>query len=221
MISITRTSILLLIFFSNIALAETITGKVVGVMDGDTFKILDNTNTQFKVRLSGIDAPEKKQAFYDASKQSLSKLIFDKQVKVDYKKYDRYGRIVGKVIIDGTDANLEQIKQGYAWFYKQYQNELVLDDRLNYLHAHEAAEADRQGLWVDPKPIPPWEFRKAKKGNQSFENVALPNQDQVQPYVSPVIIHKLPVVKSNNSDSKNSHCLNNNSDSEILACLNN
>ncbi len=218
---IIRTILLLLIFISNTVLAEIIEGKVVGIMDGDTIKILDHTNTQFKVRLSGIDSPEKAQPFYNNAKQSLSDLIFDKQVKIEYKKSDQYGRIVGKVIIDGNDANLEQVKRGYAWFFKQYQNELVMDDRLGYLHAHEAAQSSKQGLWIDLNPIPPWEFRKAKKAKRSFDTDPVADHQSITPKAeSTLIIQKSPNVKNNNSDTKKVHCLNQDSGSEILACLN-
>jgi endonuclease YncB( thermonuclease family) len=154
----------LLIFFfiqiSNLAFGEVLTGRVVGVADGDTITVLDKTNTQFKVRLAGIDAPEKKQAFGNASKKSLSDLVFGQQVDVDWHKQDRYGRLIGKVIINDTDANLEQIKRDMAWFYRKYQNELILDDRLEYLHAEEYARNNSAGLWFDNDLIAPWDFRK-------------------------------------------------------------
>lgn len=146
----------------NLAHAATITGHVVAVADGDTITVLDHTNTQHKIRLAGIDAPEKKQAFGNVSKKSLSDLVYGKQVDVDWQKQDRYGRTVGKVIINGVDANLEQIKRGMAWFYSKYQNELVMDDRLSYLHAHESAQAERVGLWLDKEPMAPWDFRKSR-----------------------------------------------------------
>lgn len=151
---------LTLAFCINIAWADILTGRVVGVTDGDTITVLDGSNTQHKIRLGGIDAPEKKQAFGNASKKSLSDLVYNKQVDVDWYKYDRYGRIVGKVIVDVVDVNLEQIKRGMAWYYKKYKGELVLEDRLSYLHAQEEAEAEQLGLWVDIKPIAPWDFRR-------------------------------------------------------------
>lgn len=154
---------LTLIFSIQIANADTIMGRVVGVADGDTITVLDSNNTQFKVRLAGIDAPEKRQAFGNVAKKSLSDLVFDKQVTVDWKKLDHYGRTVGKVVINGQDINLEQINRGMAWFYKKYQNELVLDDRLSYLHAQEFAESNKSGLWIDADPVAPWDFRKQKK----------------------------------------------------------
>lgn len=95
--------------------ADTLQGRVVAVTDGDTVTVLDADNTQFKIRLMGIDAPEKKQAFGSKSKESLSSLVFNKQVTIEYSKHDRYGRTIGKIIVDGVDANLEQVKVGMAW----------------------------------------------------------------------------------------------------------
>lgn len=152
-----------LLFLTTISsYAATLSGRVVGVADGDTITVLDAKNTQFKIRLSGIDAPEKKQAFGQVSKKYLSDLVYGKQVNVDYEKQDRYGRTVGKVLVNGVDVNLKQVKQGLAWFYRKYQNEMVLDDRLNYLHAEEAAHAAKVGLWIDPEPVAPWDFRHNK-----------------------------------------------------------
>lgn len=161
---IKTTLILLSLLFTTISMAyaETLTGRVVAVADGDTITVLDNNNTQYKIRLAGIDAPEKKQPFGNVSKKSLSDLVYGKQVHVDWQKQDRYGRIVGKVLVNETDANLEQINRGMAWFYRKYQNELVLNDRLDYLHAEEYAKSSRIGLWTDNEPIAPWDFRKNK-----------------------------------------------------------
>lgn len=158
--------IVLLIFTLNISLAQAagiLTGKVVGVSDGDTITVLDETNTQHKIRLAGIDAPEKKQPFGNISKKSLSDLVFDKQVRVDWQKQDQYGRTVGKVLVNNQDANLIQIKRGMAWFYKKFQNELVLEDRLAYLRAQEEAESNKAGLWQDVEPVAPWDFRKSRR----------------------------------------------------------
>ena len=103
--------------------AATITGMVVSVADGDTITVLDTSQTQHKIRLGGIDAPEKAQPYGKQSKQSLSDMVFGKTVTVDTGKTDRYGREVGKVLVDGMDANLEQLKKGLAWHYKAYQRE--------------------------------------------------------------------------------------------------
>lgn len=203
-----------LLFLSSVAQALTLEGRVVGVADGDTITILDNKNNQYKIRLAGIDAPEKKQPFGNVSKKSLSDLVYGKQVSVDYNKQDRYGRTVGKVIVEGIDANLEQVKSGFAWFYKKYQNEMVLDDRLDYLHAQEAAEKSKIGLWVDQSPIPPWDFRKSKKTVTPVETTAtdeLPNQ--------PVVIKKAVVISNDNGKSNSDHCYNLATDHHILECL--
>lgn len=152
--------ILLTILFTTVTNAATLVGHVVGVTDGDTITLLDATKNQYKIRLAGIDAPEKKQAFGQASKKSLSDLVFNKVVSITYDKQDRYGRTIGKVMVNGKDANLEQVKRGMAWFYKKYQNEMELDDRLDYLHAQESAEASRVGLWIEDDVIAPWDFRK-------------------------------------------------------------
>jgi endonuclease YncB( thermonuclease family) len=155
----------LFLAFSAIAYADVINGRVVGIADGDTITVLDNTNSPHKVRLAGIDAPEKKQAFGNVSKKTLSDLVFGKQVTVDWSKHDRYGRIVGKALVNGMDANLEQIKRGMAWFYAKYQNEQSVQDRLDYASAQDDAQKNHLGLWADKSPIPPWDFRKQSKNN--------------------------------------------------------
>ncbi len=97
------------------AYGEVLKGKVVGVSDGDTITILDSAKDQHKIRLTGIDAPEKAQAFGQASKKSLSDLIFNKEVEVVWVKHDRYQRIIGKVVLNGEDICLEQVRRGMAW----------------------------------------------------------------------------------------------------------
>ena len=155
--------ILLITLSVNIAWAATLEGRVVGVSDGDTITVLDTTNTQYKIRLAGIDAPEKKQDFGNVSKKSLVEMVSNQLVKVIWDKTDRYNRIVGKVLVDGKDVNLEQIKLGMAWYYRQYQKELIFDDRINYLQAEESAMTNHMGLWLQKDPVPPWDFRKTNR----------------------------------------------------------
>jgi len=143
--------------------SATITGRVVGVADGDTVTVLDASNTQHKIRLSGIDAPEKKQPFGMRSKQSLSDLLFDKQVTVETDKKDKYGREIGKILLTGQDVNLEQVSRGFAWHYKTYEREQSANDRKLYDFAEQGARAGRRGLWADADPVPPWEFRHSKR----------------------------------------------------------
>ena len=154
--------ICLLLALACAAQAETITGMVVGVADGDTITVLDSGKMQHKIRLAGIDAPEKKQAFGNRSKESLSDMVFDKTVNVETEKRDRYGRQIGKVLVNGQDVNLVQVERGMAWFYRQYQREQSPNDRRLYEAAEDAARADKRGLWRDAEPLPPWEFRHNK-----------------------------------------------------------
>ncbi|MEO8156854.1 MAG: thermonuclease family protein [Betaproteobacteria bacterium] len=145
------------------ATAATLAGRVVGVSDGDTVTVLTAQNRQYKVRLSGIDAPEKKQAFGTFSRQSLARQVFGQAVTVQWSKTDRYGRIVGRLDVDGVDANLEQVREGSAWVYTQYLRELPAEDRRLYREAEREAQFERRGLWRDDDPEPPWQWRKDKR----------------------------------------------------------
>lgn len=138
------------------------TGEVVGVADGDTITVLDADKVQHKIRLTGIDAPEKKQPFGNRSKQSLSDMVFDKTVTVETDKRDRYGRELGKVLAGGEDVNLEQVRAGMAWHYKAYERTQSVIDRQAYADAENEAKAAKRGLWVDAEPTPPWEWRHPK-----------------------------------------------------------
>jgi endonuclease YncB( thermonuclease family) len=140
-----------------------ITGRVVGVSDGDTITVLAAGNQQVKVRLDGIDAPESKQAFGTKAKQSLSELVYGRTVTVTGSKTDRYGRTLGNVTVDGRDVGLAQIERGNAWFYRQYAGELAGDRANDYERAERQAKADRRGLWADRKPVEPWEWRADKR----------------------------------------------------------
>lgn len=131
--------------------------------DGDTLTVLTAGKEQYRIRLSGIDAPEKFQAFGNVSKQHLSDLAFNKDVVVEYDKHDRYGRIVGKVLASGQDVCLAQLEAGLAWHYKKYESEQPTQDRSIYARAEIEARDARRGLWQDPNPLPPWEFRHAKR----------------------------------------------------------
>ena len=138
------------------------TGKVVGVADGDTIVVLDSSKTQHKVRLAGIDAPEKAQAFGNRSKQSLSDMVFMKQVTIETSKIDRYGREIGKVVHNGADICLEQVKHGMAWWYRDYRYEQSPEDRVLYEAVEDSAKAGKLGLWADKEPVAPWEWRRRK-----------------------------------------------------------
>ena len=153
----------ILLFFSLLSLAEELIGKVIKVSDGDSITVIDSNNQKHKIRLKGIDAPESQQTFGDISTQSLSELVYDKEVLVTGDKKDKYYRILGKVIADGRDANYEQLKKGLAWYYKQYEKDLSDDDKQRYSEAEEWARNYTEGLWADSNSIPPWEFRRKGK----------------------------------------------------------
>lgn len=150
----------LIVALSVSAGAAELAGRVVGVTDGDTITLLAPGNVQEKIRLSGIDAPEKGQPYGEASKQALSGMVFGKDVVVDWAKRDRYGRIVGKVLVGGRDANLDQVRAGLAWHFAKYASEQPPEDRASYAAAEVAARAAHVGLWVDPAPVAPWDWRK-------------------------------------------------------------
>lgn len=148
--------------------AEQLSGRVIKVADGDTVTVLIAGNKQERIRLSGIDAPEKKQLFGNKSKQALADDIFGKTIVVDWNKRDRYKRIVGKVLLGGEDVNLQQVKRGLAWHYKKYESEQDVTDRSSYANAEYEAQRNRLGLWADPKAIAPWNWRSQKRINRGL-----------------------------------------------------
>lgn len=143
--------------------AYELTGRIVSVADGDTVTLLDANLRQHKIRLSGIDAPEKRQPFGNRSRLHLGALVFGRQVTADCPKTDRYKRAVCRLEVDGIDANLAQLEAGMAWHYKAYAREQRAPDRRRYAQAEDHARETRLGLWADRAPVAPWDFRKARK----------------------------------------------------------
>lgn len=143
--------------------AALLSGKAVSVADGDTLTVLDDAKTQHRVRLAGIDAPERKQPFGTASRKHLADLVAGQQVRIEWTKRDRYGRIVGKVVLpkDGRDVCLKQVSAGLAWHYKKYQGEQTAEDRRLYAEAEERARQAQLGLWRDKGQTPPWQWRRS------------------------------------------------------------
>ncbi len=131
--------------------------KVVGVSDGDTITALCQGHERIKIRLAEIDAPEKTQPFGAKSKQSLSDLCFGKEAQIVEQGRDRYGRTVARVRCDGIDANAKQVRRGLAWVYNRYATD------LNLYPLQDTARTERRGLWADSAPMPPWEWRKARR----------------------------------------------------------
>jgi endonuclease YncB( thermonuclease family) len=138
-----------------------IEGRVVRIIDGDTVEVLDAGNRTTRVRLSGIDAPERKQAFGTRAREELSKLVYNQRVSVLWTKHDRYERVLGKLLdARGTDVALEMISRGMAWLYTHYEQDLADEDRRAYREAEGRARSERTGLWADDNPTPPWDFRR-------------------------------------------------------------
>ena len=149
--------LMLLVFEVN---AEVLNGTVVGISDGDTITVQDKSNNEHKVRLMGIDAPEKSQAFGIEAKQTLSNYIYKKEISVEYKKLDKYKRIVGKVTLDGKDICLKMIVDGMAWHYTEYDKEQSKTDRDLYREAEASARNVNIGIWSEKQPVSPRIFRQ-------------------------------------------------------------
>jgi micrococcal nuclease len=141
--------LLVLPFFS----FSQLNGRVVSIADGDTFTLLMGAE-KIRIRLHGIDCPEKSQAFGDVSKKFLSELALGKDVIVQKTDTDQYGRTIGILEIDSINVNEELLKAGLAWHYKRF------DKNPIWTKLEEQARSDKQGLWIQKDPIPPWEFRK-------------------------------------------------------------
>jgi len=158
------------------AQAGDLAGRVVGIADGDTITVLDDDKVQHRVRIAGIDAPERGQAGGQRSKKSLSALVYEQPVRIEWQKRDRYDRIVGKVWVAPPespcrgrtdcpmtlDAGLAQIAMGRAWWFRKYAAEQTPEDRRRYESAEQEARGRRLGLWRDGNPVPPWDWRAAK-----------------------------------------------------------
>lgn len=148
-----RRFLILLCFLTSPVTASENSGRVVSVQDGDTLTVLVDRR-QVRIRLKDIDAPEKKQAFGERSRQSLAELCFEKQAAFDDARKDRYGRVVARVTCAHTDAALAQVRRGMAWVFDRY-----VEDRSLY-DLQQEARLNRNGLWQEANPIPPWQWRR-------------------------------------------------------------
>lgn len=134
------------------------TGKVVGVSDGDTIKVLHD-GQQEKIRLYGVDCPESKQAFGQKANNFTASMVAGQMVDVEPVDHDRYGRTVGLVTVAGRSLNGELIHNGFAWVYRQY---CKRDECREWLADESQTKAARIGLWGDPAPVPPWNWRRQR-----------------------------------------------------------
>jgi endonuclease YncB( thermonuclease family) len=160
-----------LFIFLGVSPTFAFSGKLVKVLDGDTVEVLHNGRAE-RIRLNGIDTPEKGQPFGNKAKQFVLDVAAGKTVKVHGTDQDRYGRTIGEIILPGDQSlNRLLVKEGYAWWYRQYSN----DRSLGQLE--KLAQAEGKGLWADADPVPPWDWRRGKRNiqvqpgqsSQSFE----------------------------------------------------
>ena len=141
------------------ASAATLPGRVLWVVDGDTITILGPGNAQYRVNLAGIDAPELDQRYGRTSKEHLTRRVAGRFVVVEWHKRDRYGGLVGKVLVSGKDVCLKQVAAGLAWYDRTYQRYQNPGDRESYARVEEEAREAKRGLWADPEPMPPSKWR--------------------------------------------------------------
>ena len=156
-------NILIFLLFISYSTKADISAKVIRVIDGDTIYVRDNDNETHKIRLASIDAPEISQPYGKESRSHLLELIYRKEVFIQVKKNDRYGRIIGTAYYDGIDVNLVQVKAGMAWWYEYYKDQQNSEERRTYSTAHEQAKKNKVGLWKDPLAINPYVWRKRDK----------------------------------------------------------
>ena len=136
---------------------ETVSGKVNKIVDGDTFDILTDKKTTIRIRMNGIDCPERKQNYYKVCKDALGSYIFGKQVQLITQGTDQYKRTIADVYVGNNYINLQMIANGYAWHYKKYSKDGVL------AKAEVEARYNKLGLWQLLNPLAPWDFRNSKK----------------------------------------------------------
>ncbi len=149
---------ILLFLLCTFANAQTLTGKVISIKDGDTVVVIDAANNQTTLRLAEVDCPEKAQAFGNKAKQFTSDQVYLKQVKYKVTTTDRYGRSIAEVYYDNNKyLSAEIIKNGFGWQYKQYSTSTLL------ANLEQEARLNKRGLWIEPNPIYPSNFRRNKK----------------------------------------------------------
>ena len=143
--------------YSSVESYRSVIGKVVKIVDGDTFDILTSNNSTIRIRMNGIDCPERKQDYYQVCKDALGDYIFGKEVSLVTYGTDRYKRTIAAVYIGTENINLKMIANGYAWHYKKYSSDAKM------VQAEKEAKLQKNGLWVMINPVAPWDFRTKKK----------------------------------------------------------
>ena len=155
------TAAVLLAVVPQLLAADPVEWRGVNVADGDTLTALDDGNTQHRIRIDGIDAPERGQPFGTVARDRMTALAKGKTATIHGHGNDRYGRLLATVEIDGDDLGHRLVTEGLAWHYVQFNNDPQL------AAAEQQARAARRGLWADAKPEPPWEWRKGEKARRA------------------------------------------------------
>jgi micrococcal nuclease len=139
--------------------AADFSGPVISILDGDTIEVLHNNRAE-RIRLNGIDCPEKGQAYGQKAKEAVADLVFGKEVTLQTYGLDKYGRTIGDVLLsDRTNVNYELVKDGWCWWYRKYAPRSMVLEKYE-----KDARDSKKGLWADPAPVPPWVYRKARRG---------------------------------------------------------
>jgi len=147
-----------------------IRGRITGVIDGDTINVVILSQHQIRVRVAFIDAPEKSQAFGQRAKQAMSDLVFGKDVELRPHGIDRSGLLVARVLVDNRDAGLELLKQGLCWVFEKHVDEAPAEIQAEYRNAEASAQSERLGLWQDPAPVPPWQWREEERAKPQLQS---------------------------------------------------
>lgn len=150
------------------AQADTVSGRLGRVMDGDSFFVVAGT-ARYEVRIAAIDAPEHSQPYSRVARDHITRLMRGRFIVVDYYRRDRYGRLLGTVSADGVDVGLEQLAAGLAWHETRYLAEQAPQLAQRYAAAQARARAERRGLWRQARPTPPWEWRRRHPRGASFD----------------------------------------------------
>jgi endonuclease YncB( thermonuclease family) len=161
------TVILTLFLSTNSYSADSFTGQVVGISDGDTITVQNSNNEKVKIRLAGIDCPESFQVHGEAAKQFISSIVSGKRVRIEPETIDQYGRTVGMVLVNGKNINEQLVAQGHGWVFRKY---CTADYCKEWLNLEEKARKAQAGLWQDANPQPPWEWRAEQKGRSAGES---------------------------------------------------
>ncbi|GAA4404249.1 hypothetical protein GCM10023089_09730 [Quisquiliibacterium transsilvanicum] len=138
-------------------------GESIAVQDGDSFILRTGDGQKLRIRIEGIDAPEKGQPFADVSRRHLAGLLRERSLRLEVRKIDRYGRRVARVLDGDTDIALAQLQAGLAWFFRRYQSEQEPAVRRAYSRAEARAREAALGLWREEEPLPPWEQRRRQR----------------------------------------------------------